>query len=39
VAHVRMDGAWLGSVDIAINKTWTGSVRQDVEVAQAAVAG
>jgi uncharacterized protein GlcG (DUF336 family) len=20
VAHVRMDGAWLGSVDIAINK-------------------
>src|ERR1700733_11542279 len=23
VAHVRMDGAWLGSVDIAINKAWT----------------
>jgi uncharacterized protein GlcG (DUF336 family) len=23
VAHVRMDGAWLGSVDIAINKSWT----------------
>lgn len=20
VAHVRMDGAWLGSIDIAINK-------------------
>ena len=23
VTHVRMDGAWLGSVDIAINKAWT----------------
>jgi uncharacterized protein GlcG (DUF336 family) len=23
VSHVRMDGAWLGSVDIAINKAWT----------------
>lgn len=23
VAHVRMDGGWLGSVDIAINKAWT----------------
>jgi uncharacterized protein GlcG (DUF336 family) len=23
VAHVRMDGAWLGSVDIAIDKAWT----------------
>src|ERR1700727_869531 len=23
VAHVRMDGAWLGMVDIAINKAWT----------------
>ena len=23
VAHVRMDNAWLGSVDIAINKAWT----------------
>src|ERR1700722_9405778 len=23
VAHVRMDGAWLGSVAIAINKAWT----------------
>jgi uncharacterized protein GlcG (DUF336 family) len=23
VAHVRMDSAWLGSVEIAINKAWT----------------
>ena len=23
VAHVRMDKAWFGSVDIAINKAWT----------------
>jgi len=23
IAHVRMDGAWLGSVDIAISKAWT----------------
>ncbi|MBA2380377.1 MAG: heme-binding protein [Blastocatellia bacterium] len=23
VAHVRMDNAWVGSVDIAINKAWT----------------
>jgi uncharacterized protein GlcG (DUF336 family) len=23
VAQIRMDGAWLGSVDIAINKAWT----------------
>jgi uncharacterized protein GlcG (DUF336 family) len=23
VAHVRTDNAWLGSVDIAINKAWT----------------
>ena len=23
MAHVRMDGAWLGSIDIAINKAWT----------------
>jgi uncharacterized protein GlcG (DUF336 family) len=23
VAHVRMDDAWLGSVDIAIDKAWT----------------
>lgn len=23
IIHVRMDGAWLGSIDIAINKAWT----------------
>src|SRR3569623_2705011 len=23
VAHVRMDNAWIGSVDISINKAWT----------------
>jgi uncharacterized protein GlcG (DUF336 family) len=23
VAHVRMDGAWVGSIDIAIDKAWT----------------
>ncbi|HEX9960057.1 MAG TPA: heme-binding protein [Pyrinomonadaceae bacterium] len=23
VAHVRMDGAWLGSIDISIKKAWT----------------
>jgi uncharacterized protein GlcG (DUF336 family) len=23
VAHVRMDGAWLGSISIAIDKAWT----------------
>jgi uncharacterized protein GlcG (DUF336 family) len=23
VAHARMDNAWIGSVDIAINKAWT----------------
>lgn len=23
LAHIRMDGAWLGSIDIAINKAWT----------------
>ncbi|BCB78089.1 heme-binding protein [Phytohabitans flavus] len=23
VAHVRMDGAWMGSVDISVNKAWT----------------
>jgi len=23
VAHVRMDKAWIGSVDVAINKAWT----------------
>lgn len=23
VAHIRMDGAWLGSIDISINKAFT----------------
>jgi len=23
IAHARMDGAWIGSVDIAIDKAWT----------------
>ena len=23
IAHIRMDKAWVGSVDIAINKAWT----------------
>lgn len=23
VAHVRMDGAWIGSIDISIKKAWT----------------
>ena len=23
VAHIRMDRAWIGSIDIAINKAWT----------------
>ena len=23
IAHVRMDGAWLGSIDISIHKAWT----------------
>jgi uncharacterized protein GlcG (DUF336 family) len=23
ISHIRMDGAWLGSIDIAINKAWT----------------
>jgi uncharacterized protein GlcG (DUF336 family) len=23
LAHIRMDGAWLAAVDIAINKAWT----------------
>jgi uncharacterized protein GlcG (DUF336 family) len=26
VAHVRMDGAWIGSVDIAINKAYTSRI-------------
>ena len=27
VSHVRMDGAWLGSIDISINKAFTARVR------------
>ncbi|MCH1883259.1 heme-binding protein [Agrococcus sp. ARC_14] len=23
IAHVRQDGAWIGSIDISINKAWT----------------
>ena len=23
IAHVRMDGAWMGSIDISIHKAWT----------------
>lgn len=23
VAHIRQDGAWIGSIDISINKAWT----------------
>lgn len=23
IAHVRMDGAWMGSIDISISKAWT----------------
>jgi uncharacterized protein GlcG (DUF336 family) len=23
IAHARMDGAWLGSIDISIHKAWT----------------
>jgi uncharacterized protein GlcG (DUF336 family) len=26
VAHIRMDNAWIGSVDMAINKAWTARV-------------
>ena len=39
VAHVRMDRAWMGSVDIAINKAWTArafdiSTRELAELSQ-----
>lgn len=39
VAHVRMDRAWIGSVDIAINKAWTArafdiSTKQLAELSQ-----
>lgn len=23
IAHIRQDGAWIGSIDISINKAWT----------------
>src|SRR6266851_9722198 len=39
VAHVRMDGAWMGSIDISINKAWTArafdiSTKQLAELSQ-----
>src|SRR5579885_1002063 len=39
VAHVRMDNAWIGSIDIAINKAWTArafdiSTRELAELSQ-----
>src|SRR4051812_10719017 len=39
VAHVRMDGAWVGSIDISINKAWTArafdiSTKQLAELSQ-----
>jgi uncharacterized protein GlcG (DUF336 family) len=39
VAHLRMDKAWIGSVDIAINKAWTArafdiSTKQLAELSQ-----
>ena len=39
VAHVRMDNAWMGSVDISINKAWTArafdiSTKQLAELSQ-----
>src|SRR3954462_5592966 len=39
VAHVRMDNAWIGSVDISINKAWTArafdiSTRELAELSQ-----
>jgi uncharacterized protein GlcG (DUF336 family) len=27
VSHVRMDGAWIGSIDISINKAFTARIR------------
>src|SRR3954451_20463784 len=35
VAHVRMDNAWIGSVDIAIKKAWTARAF-DIETKQLA---
>jgi len=39
VAHIRMDKAWIGSIDIAINKAWTSrafdiSTKQLAELSQ-----
>src|SRR5256885_15056655 len=39
MAHVRMDKAWIGSIDIAINKAWTArafdiSTKQLAELSQ-----
>jgi uncharacterized protein GlcG (DUF336 family) len=41
IAHVRMDGAWLGSVGIAIDKAWTARAfdRATDELAQVAQSG
>jgi len=36
VAHVRMDGAWIGSIDISIKKAWT-SRAFDIETKDLAV--
>ena len=33
IAHVRMDKAWIGSIDISINKAWT-SRAFDIETGQ-----
>jgi uncharacterized protein GlcG (DUF336 family) len=35
VGHVRMDGAWIGSIDISINKAFTARA-SDIETAQLA---
>jgi uncharacterized protein GlcG (DUF336 family) len=35
VSHVRMDGAWIGSIDVSINKAFTARAF-DVETAQLA---
>jgi uncharacterized protein GlcG (DUF336 family) len=35
VSHVRMDGAWIGSIDISINKAFTARAF-DVETAELA---
>jgi uncharacterized protein GlcG (DUF336 family) len=35
VSHVRMDGAWIDSIDISINKAFTARA-SDIETAQLA---